>query len=145
MSFYSIALTNEFTQNMILGYTAEEAFDITTKKLGMYDNDYAYNKNFEIFQSEWWYTRNDEGKTGKDIIDERPAAFPILFGNKNKTININRGKVSGGVVKDSKTNNPIKDVRVEVIDNSSDSFDPVVTTTTDENGNFSLNLPYGSY
>ncbi len=55
------------------------------------------------------------------------------------------GSVSGGVVKDSKTNNPIKDVRVEVIDNSSDSLDPVATTTTDENGNFNLNLPYGSY
>lgn len=55
------------------------------------------------------------------------------------------GFVSGGIVKDSTTNNPIKDVRVEVIDNSSDSLDPVVTTTTDENGNFNLKLPYGSY
>lgn len=55
------------------------------------------------------------------------------------------GSVCAGIVKDSKTNNPIKDVRVEVIDNSSDSLDPVATTTTDENGNFSLNLPYGSY
>lgn len=64
-----------------------------------------------------------------------------------KSVKLQRktGSVSGGVVKDSKTNNPIKDVRVEVIDNSSDSLEPIATTTTDENGNFNLKLPYGSY
>ncbi len=55
------------------------------------------------------------------------------------------GSVCAGIVRDSTTNNPIKDVRVKVIDNSGDSLEPIATTTTDENGNFSLNLPYGSY
>lgn len=57
---------------------------------------------------------------------------------------ISTGSITG-IVKDSTTNNPIKDVEIEVIDNSSDSFDPITTTKTNENGNFSLNLPYGSY
>lgn len=57
---------------------------------------------------------------------------------------ISTGSITG-IVKDSTTNNPIKDVQVEVIDNSSDSFDPITTTKTNENGNFNFNLPYGSY
>lgn len=50
-----------------------------------------------------------------------------------------------GTVKDSTTNSPIQDVTVEVIDNSTDNFETIATTTTDQNGTFSINLPYGEY
>lgn len=50
-----------------------------------------------------------------------------------------------GVVKDKVTGSPISDVTLEVIDNSAGDFTTVATTTTGENGGFSLNLPAGSY
>lgn len=50
-----------------------------------------------------------------------------------------------GFVKDNDTNSPIKDVKVEFIDNSSDSLESVATTVTDEKGNFNLKLPQGEY
>ncbi len=39
----------------------------------------------------------------------------------------------------------IPDVKIEVIDNSSDSFDPIATATTGLNGKYTLKLPYGDY
>lgn len=50
-----------------------------------------------------------------------------------------------GVVKDKVTDVPISDVTLEVIDNSAGNFETIATTTTNENGGFSLNLPAGSY
>ncbi|MBQ8504024.1 MAG: M4 family metallopeptidase [Clostridia bacterium] len=53
--------------------------------------------------------------------------------------------IATGTVKDNDTSKAIKGVTVEAIDNKSDSFDPIATTTTDENGKFTLELPYGNY
>ena len=50
-----------------------------------------------------------------------------------------------GTVTNGKTNKPIQNTTIQVIDNEIDSFAPVVTTTTDANGKYELELPYGSY
>lgn len=53
-----------------------------------------------------------------------------------------QGNVTG-VVKNKVTNAPISNVKLEVIDNSDGDFETVATTN--KNGNYSLNLPAGSY
>ena len=50
-----------------------------------------------------------------------------------------------GTVKDKTTNNTISGVSVSAIIPDSGSTTPVATTTTDENGDFSLSLPNGTY
>ncbi len=109
--------------------------DCTTDKDGKFSFDIDSHSKQHTFTFE-----HENYKLTKITIS--PNGYSSL---KNVKLQRKTGSVCAGIVRDSKTNNPIKDVRVEVIDNSSDSLDPVVTTTTDENGNFSLNLPYGSY
>lgn len=109
--------------------------DCTTDKDGKFSFDIDSHSKQHTFTFE-----HENYKLTKITIS--PNGYSSL---KNVKLQRKTGSVCAGIVKDSKTNNPIKDVRVEVIDNSSDSLDPVATTTTDENGNFSLNLPYGSY
>lgn len=55
-----------------------------------------------------------------------------------------QGNVTG-VVKNKVTDAPISNVTLEVTDNSAGDFETVATATTNENGNYSLNLPAGSY
>ncbi len=82
-----------------------------------------------------------------DGYEEQEISIDV---RKGKTINLENITLykSGtivGFVKDNDTNNPIKYVKVEFIDNSSDSLEPVATAITDEKGNFNLNLPQGEY
>lgn len=60
---------------------------------------------------------------------------PILL--TRKTVSIT------GTVEDKETNNPISGVTVEVVDNESNSLEPLATATTDENGKFTIKIPYG--
>lgn len=142
---YDLVIAEDFTKNLLFGYTAKDARKLALWKNGNCDNDYMY-KYMPNINPTWWNNPDEKNnmKTGKEQVDEKVAAIPILYGDKEKKLKLNRGNVCG-IVKDSTTNNPIKDVKVEVIDNSSDSYDPVVTTTTDKNGNFNLNLPYDEY
>ncbi len=50
-----------------------------------------------------------------------------------------------GTVTDKNTGDPISDVSVEFIDNEGDSFEPIMTTTTDADGKYFVKLPNGSY
>ncbi len=50
-----------------------------------------------------------------------------------------------GTVKDISTGKAISGVTVKVTDNESENADLIATVTTDKNGQFSLNLPYGIY
>lgn len=142
---YDLVIAEDFTQNLLFGYTAKDAFNLALEKNENCDNDYMY-KYMPNINPTWWNNpdKKNNMKTGKEQVDEKVAAIPILYGDKEKKLKLNRGNVYG-IVKDSTTNNPIKDVEIEVINNSSANFNPIATTKTDQNGNFSLNLPYGSY
>ena len=50
-----------------------------------------------------------------------------------------------GIVKDKETNEAISGVNIEIVDNESGSLEPITTVTTNENGVFSVELPYGDY
>ena len=131
-----------FNCNLVLqllkNKSVKEAFEFAQSEFGYNDNEFLY-KFTDLDQ----YCDEENKITWREFISNRTAATPILSGETTNKLN-HRYEVSS-TVKDSTENNTIKDVRVEVIDNSSDSFEPIVITTTDENGNFSLNLPYGSY
>lgn len=142
---YDLVIAEDFTQNLLFGYTAKDAFNLALEKNENCDNDYMY-KYMPNINPTWWNNpdKKNNMKTGKEQVDEKVAAIPILYGDKEKKLKLNRGNVCG-IVKDSTTNNPIKDVEIEVINNSSANFNPITTTKTNENGNFNFNLPYGSY
>lgn len=50
-----------------------------------------------------------------------------------------------GTVTDSKTGKAISGVSVEALDDESEGFEPFAVTTTDQNGKYTLKLPYGDY
>lgn len=135
---YSDYFNCNFVLQLLKNKSVKEAFNYVQSEFGYNDNEFLY-KFTDLDQ----YCDKENKITWRELISNRTAATPILSGET--TNKLNHRYIVSSIVKDSTTNNPIKDVRVEVIDNSGDSLEPIVTTTTDENGNFSLNLPYGSY
>ena len=121
---------SENGRECVHSYKSNEKGDVSVE---LPDGKYTCELVHSLYET---MTQNITIKSGVTTIVKNA---PIYMKRK-----ISTGSITG-IVKDSTTNNPIKDVQVEVIDNSSDSFDPITTTKTNENGNFSLNLPYGSY
>lgn len=144
---YAFSIYNKFTDSMLYGYTADKALKNATDYYCEDDIKYMY---MHRANSNWWVTPDEKhnGKTGKEIVDEKfindSAAYPIIYGEKNKKFDIILSSINGTVT-DSETGNPISNVTVEVIDNESGSLEPVKTAITDTNGKYSLELPYGSY
>lgn len=132
---YAYSIYTEFTDNMLKGYSVNESLDKATEVYGK--NDIEYGAVF-FPQSEYWEKVDPKtGNTWKHSLGEKNVtAYPVL---SELTFSVS------GTVKDEMTGNAISGVRVEFIDNSSDSLDPVATATTDTNGLFSVKLPYGSY
>ena len=97
----------------------------------------------ELYEGTYEYKISVDGYTYNDTV-----LFDVQKGKTTDVGTIKLFKLNGnvtGVVKDKVTDAPISDVTLEVIDNSAGDFATVATTTTGENGGFSLNLPAGSY
>ena len=75
------------------------------------------------------------------VGDKENSLGTIYLTSKNGVVTA----TISGTVKDKTTGNAISGVTVKFVDNESDSLDPVATAMTDENGLFSVKLPYGSY
>lgn len=90
-------------------------------------------------------TSTDKTASSSSPNDDRNA-YPIVNAKLAVEEAIRRtdlGTVTG-TVKDKETDAPISGVTLEVIDNSDGNF-VIETTTTNEDGGFSLSLPAGSY
>lgn len=97
----------------------------------------------ELYEGTYEYKISVDGYTYNDTV-----LFDVQKGKTTDVGTIKLFKLNGnvtGVVKDKVTDAPISDVTLEVIDNSAGNFETIATTTTNENGGFSLNLPAGSY
>lgn len=147
---YSLAIMKNFTINVLCGNTPDEALTMAKDKYGNDDITYMF-REYSQYDPVWWNTpdKDKDNKTGHQQVVEKfvsmGASYPCIYGNKyNHYIDSKGGNVSG-TVKDETTGNAISGVRVEFIDNSTDNLTPVATTTTNENGLFSVNLPFGSY
>lgn len=86
-------------------------------------------------------------ENGSVCCSVHPETEVKIVGDNSYRFDYNvKGETITGSVKDEVTGSPISDVTLEVIDNSSiGDFETVATTTTNENGGFSLKLPAGSY
>ncbi len=83
--------------------------------------------------------------------DEESRAELILFENDNNSFKLkdyDTGSISGRV-KESETLNPISNMEVRIYNENytsgNEMYTLVTTTTTDENGGFSVSLPAGNY
>lgn len=99
-----------------------------------------------------YYTANEalkdaKLKNGSVCCSEHSETEVKIVGDNSYRFDDNvKSETITGTVKDKVTGAPISNVTLEVIDNSSiGDFETVATTTTNENGGFSLTLPAGSY
>lgn len=136
---YAYRVYDTITDLLLEGYTIGEAYNSTIDELGATDytflKEYLYEIEDMSVRRQWLEAANEKKENGA-------AAF-LLYGDKSTTL-ISSNTITGTVV-DSETNKSISNVKIEVIDNNSDSDDPIVTATTDDKGSFSFKVPYGSY
>lgn len=136
---YGAEIYDNITNLLLIGFTIGDAYDYTIEKLGKSDytfiKEYLYKFEDMSIRREWLEAANDKKENG--------AATFLLIGDKS--ITLFASSTITGTVTDSETGNPISNVTVEVIDNESGSLEPVATATTNTNGKYSLELPYGSY
>ena len=136
------AQTNEFIPNTWISVTSTDNSILycheQTDVLGEFSTLLPKGKyNVSIYHSD--YVEVNDFIV--EISNKEITTKSVLLSRKTSIIT----STLSGTVKDETTGNAISGVRVEFVDNSTDSLDPVATATTDENGLFSAKLPYGSY
>lgn len=123
-------------------YCEEMGTSCVTDKNGRFTiaiKSFSIGHTFKITHEDYEWKRITVASDSYSLIEE------ITLERKDNSEPETKQYTVSGTVKDETTGNAISGVRVEFVDNSSDSFDPVATATTNENGLFSVKLPYGSY
>ncbi len=136
---YAYRIYDTITDLLLKGYTVGDAYDSILDELGATDYTFLKEHLYEIEDMsvrKQWLEAAEKKKEGG-------AASFLLYGDESATL-IPTYTLKGETV-DRETNKSISNVKIEVVDNKSDSDDPIVTATTDEKGSFSFKVPYGSY
>lgn len=118
---YTEGIIEQVTTNYMQGCTLEESLNKATSFYGSDDKEYV-----ETFGGLPEYTKEKPD----------PPAFPILYRTEYP--------ISCQVF-DAVTMSPIADVMIEIVDNAYEGYAFVDIPITDENGEFSSELPYGNY
>lgn len=148
---YSHAITESFSTNMLCGYTASEAIQMSIETHCEDDIKYMYN-NYAPSHVEWWTTPDEDkdGLTGKEQVTKKfvdyGAAYPCIFGELNYRIPNTCGTFSA-TVKNRTTDTPIEGVEVSIyLESDKDKADKnIYTYTTNEYGKIKATLPVGKY
>lgn len=121
---YSRELIDMFMMYLSLGYTTDEALNLSKSFCGNNDKEWAEDNAQQVLYEK---VKND------------PPAYPILYGDKDKVLDSTPGKITG-TVRDSVTTAPISGVKVYAEENG-------ITRScyTNENGGFELALPVGHH
>ena len=112
----------------------ESITTVTTDENGNYDYQLPIGSYTVSVSHEKYYST--ETKTIEVLQDKHCIVNPLYMEKASQIF---------GTVTDITTQERISGVKVEVVDNESGNFEPFATTTTDQYGDYSLLLPYGSY
>ena len=112
----------------------ESITTMTTDENGNYDYQLPIGSYTVSVSHEKYYST--EIQTIEVLQDKHCIVNPLYMEKASRVF---------GTVTDITTQERISGVKVEVIDNASGNFEPFATTTTDQYGDYSLLLPYGSY
>lgn len=140
-----------YTQGLILEETTEKPIEgavvsfvsnnekesittVTTDENGNYDYQLPIGSYTVSVRHEKYYSTEIEII---EVLQDKHCIVTPLYMEKASQV--------FGTVTDITTQERIPGVKVEVVDNDSGSFEPLTTTTTDQYGDYSLLIPYGSY
>lgn len=160
---YGYQIYDKIVNSLLKGFTIGEAYDSTIDELGA--TDYTFLKN-HLFDLEDASTRKEWLNEANRKKEEEEIATFSLQGDKTARLNVpkyDEKKITKiqGCVRDSETKAPIANAKVELRDGTNfnvmhdvngkyhasdfEDYKVLSTTTTDENGKYTFNMPSGKY
>lgn len=160
---YGYQIYDKIVNSLLKGFTIGEAYDSTIDELGA--TDYTFLKN-HLFDLEDASTRKEWLNEANRKKEEEEIATFSLQGDKTARLNVpkyDEEKITKiqGCVRDSETKAPIANAKVELRDGTNfnvmhdengkyhasdfEKYKVLSTTTTDENGKYTFNMPGGKY
>ena len=160
---YGYQIYDKIVNSLLKGFTIGEAYDSTIDELGA--TDYTFLKN-HLFDEDASTRKEWLNEANRKKEEEEIATFS-LQGDKTARLNVPKDEDEEkttkiqGCVRDSETKAPIANAKVELRDGTNfnvmhdvngkyhvsdfEDYKVLSTTTTDENGKYTFNMPSGKY